>query len=83
MAFGPIDADGLEAGHNSDRGSERMRAILYDEVRDSAAEVREHVRSTLEPHVHVIEDLAARLLTAKDQTLSGETLTDALTGLLA
>ncbi|MHB8398046.1 MAG: AAA family ATPase [Candidatus Limnocylindrales bacterium] len=77
-AIGPVDVDGLEAGSASDRGSERMRALLYDEVNGEATAVRDHVRAMLADRTAAIEILADRLLAAKDRTLSGPTLTEAL-----
>jgi ATP-dependent Zn protease len=78
-ALGPIDVDGLEAGQNTDRGSERMRAGLYEEVTAEARAVRDSVRALLTPRTAAIEALADRLLAAKDRTLSGAPLADALT----
>ena len=81
-AVGPIDVDGLESGQSSDRGSERMRSTLYDEVTAEARVVRDAVRAMLAPRTAAIEALADRLLAARDRTLSGPTLTEALSDLL-
>ncbi len=81
-AIGPVDVDGLEAGQASDRGSERMRAILYDEVNAEARAVRDHVREVLTDRTLAIEILAERLLGAKDRTLSGPALSAQLVDVL-
>jgi len=81
-AIGPIHVDGFESGQSSDRGSERMRAHLYDEVTAEARVIRDGVRAVLAPRTAAIEALADRLIAAKDRTLSGSTLTEVLTELL-
>lgn len=80
--IGPVAIDGLERGHASDRGSELMRAQLYEEVAESARSTRAWVRTVLVTHAAAIDQLAGRLLEAKDQTLSGATLTAILDDLL-
>lgn len=80
--IGPIALDSLEAGSASDRGSEHMRRLLFNEVAADATAARERVRDTLASRTAAIEGLAERLLAARDQTLSGPTLTAVLADLL-
>jgi ATP-dependent Zn protease len=74
----PYDLGTLELGTASDRGSERMRAGQHAELEAAAHQARAEVLATLAPHLITIRRLAHELLTAPDQTLSGEELQAAL-----
>jgi hypothetical protein len=74
----PHDRDVLEFGHESDRGSERMRAAVHAAVEVNAARLLAEVVAELAPHRGAIEFLADALLTSEDQTLSGVDLTAAI-----
>jgi len=76
--IGPIDVDGIEAGGDSDRGSDLMRATLYHVMREAGIQTRQGARALMEPHRGTIERFAAVLLAAPEMTLSGRPLTDAL-----
>ena len=74
----PYDRDVLERGHESDRGSERMRAALHAAVEDDAARLLAEVIAELAPRRSAIESLAGALLAADDLTLSGSDLETAI-----
>ena len=80
--IGPVAVDSLERGREGDRGSEVMRAQLYEEVAESARSTRAWVRTVLVTYAGAIESLAGRLLEAKDQTLSGGALSAVFEDLL-
>jgi len=79
----PYEPDVLERGFASDRGSERMRAAVHAELEAEASRLFAEVIGELAPHRAAIESLAAVLLAADDQTLSGEELGSALRRALA
>jgi hypothetical protein len=68
------DAGQLEHGSESDRGSERMRAVLHAEMESAAATSFAAALAVLSPHTGAIERLADALLAAPGQVLSGEEL---------
>ncbi len=72
--LGPVDADGLESGVRSDRGSEPMRADLYDAVRAEAAAALALARDLLAGREAAVLAFADRLLAADEGTLSGPEL---------
>jgi AAA+ superfamily predicted ATPase len=74
----PYDRDVLERGHESDRGSERMRAALHAAVEDDGARLLAEVIAELAPRRSAIESLAGALLAADDLTLSGSDLETAI-----
>ena len=74
------DPAALEAGGNSDRGSERMRAVPPRRAGETAAhQAFSAAVAILAPHREAIGRLAAALLAAPDQTLSGDDLRAAIT----
>ena len=75
------DGDILERGHDSDVGSERMRAALRATIEGAAADLLAEVVADLAPLRSAIESLAQALLEADDLTLSG--LTAAIEAALA
>jgi SpoVK/Ycf46/Vps4 family AAA+-type ATPase len=79
----PWDRDILEQGHESDRGSERMRAALHASIEESAADLLAEVVAELAPLRSAIESLAQELLEADDLSLSGGELLAALDKSLA
>lgn len=74
----PYERDVLEFGHESDRGSERMRAALHAALEVDAARLLGEVVAELAPHHGAIESLAEALLASEDQTLLGVDLTAAI-----
>lgn len=74
----PYDREVLERGQASDRGSERMRGDLYAAAAEDAARLLTEVIAELTPFRSAIEALADAVLTAEDQTLSGEGLDAAI-----
>jgi hypothetical protein len=68
----------LERGQASDRGSERMRGDLYAAAAEDAARLLTEVIAELTPFRSAIEALADAVLTAEDQTLSGDGLDAAI-----
>lgn len=79
----PYDVDVLEAGSDSDRGSERMRAGLHATLEAEAAGLYAEVLATLLPRRHALERFAASLLAADRYVLSGPELATALAKALA
>jgi hypothetical protein len=77
-ALGPVDLDLLEHGTSSDRGSEAMRAALWETVQAAAIRQLGLTRALLAPRAPALETLAGRLLEADDWTLSGPALRDGL-----
>lgn len=71
---GPIDIDAVEAGYNSDRGSEAMRSLIWHALSGETAAQLDEVRATLRSRQDSILALAERLLEADDRTLSGPDL---------
>jgi cell division protease FtsH len=74
----PYDRDVLEQGHESDRGSERMRAALHVAVEDEGTRLLAELIAELAPHRAAIDALADSLLAAEGQALSGVDLTAAI-----
>jgi hypothetical protein len=79
----PYDRDVLERGHDSDRGSERMRAALHASIEDAASDLLAEVVADLAPMRPAIDSLAQALLEAEGQTLSGPELVAAIEAALA
>jgi hypothetical protein len=79
----PYDRDVLERGHESDRGSKRMRAALHGAVEDDAARLLAEVIAEPSPRRSAIESLAGALLSADDLTLSSADLIVAIEAALA
>jgi cell division protease FtsH len=77
------DPDVFESGRASDRGSERMRGASHAGVEQDAARLLVEVSTELAPLRGAIESLAAALLAADEQTLSGEALDAAIEQALA
>ena len=79
----PYDRDILEQGHDSDRGSERMRAALHASIEGAASALLAEVVAELAPLRSAIESLAEAVLAADDLTLSGPDLAAAIEAALA
>ena len=79
----PYDRDILERGHESDRGSERMRAALHASIEEAATDLLAEVVAELAPLRPAIESLAQTLLEADGLTLSGPELAAAIEAALA
>lgn len=79
--LGPVSVDAIEAGIDSDRGSERMRAELWELASAECRRIKAVVEAALTPNLVSIEILADRLVDAPDLTLSGPALTEALLSL--
>lgn len=73
-----VDVDAFEDGSRSDRGSERMRAALHARVEQEAAALKVEVSAALAPYLSGIRRLAAVVLAAPEQALSGEPLQAAI-----
>jgi SpoVK/Ycf46/Vps4 family AAA+-type ATPase len=74
----PYDLGTVEMGTASDRGSERMRAAQHVALEAAAHQAQAEVLAKLAPHLVTIRRLAQALLSAPDQTLSGDELQAAL-----
>lgn len=79
--LGPVSVDAIEAGIDSDRGSERMRAELWELASAECRRIKTAVEAAMAPNLASIEALADRLVDAADLTLSGPVLTEALLSL--
>ncbi len=74
----PYDDVVFEHGHSSDRGSDPLRRTREVAVEVDAARIFAEVIADLAPRLAAIEVLAAGLLEADEQTLSGDELTGAI-----
>lgn len=81
LELGAISVDVIEAGRSSDRGSERMRADLWDLASSECRRIKGEVEVALRANTAPIEAIADRLVSAADLTLSGPVLTELLTEL--
>lgn len=79
--LGAVSVDTIEYGANSDRGSERMRAALWDLASAECRRIKAQVEVALGANTVPIQAIADRLVDAPDLTLSGPLLTALLTEL--
>jgi cell division protease FtsH len=75
---GPVCVSGVEAGADSDRGSEAMRSSVWAEIRAESIAALAAAKAALGPRRGDIERLAGTLHAAVDLTLSGDRLQEAL-----
>jgi hypothetical protein len=78
-----VDVDAFEDGSRGDRGSERMRAALHARVEQEAGSLMAEVSAALAPYVAGIRRLAADVLAAPEQALSGEALQVAISNAMS
>lgn len=79
--LGPVSVDTIEGGVDSDRGSERMRAELWELASAECRRIKGVVETAMVSNLSSVEAIADRLVDAPDQTLSGPVLSDLLLSL--
>jgi ATP-dependent Zn protease len=79
--LGAVSVDVIEYGLNSDRGSERMRAELWELASAECRRVKATVEAAVAANLHSVEAIANRLVDAPDLTLSGPMLSELLDSL--
>lgn len=79
--LGAVSIDTIEQGSYSDRGSERMRAQLWEVASAECRRIKAEVEAALHANTSSIEAIAQRLVNAPDLTLSGPVLASLLSQL--
>jgi ATP-dependent Zn protease len=79
--LGAVSVETIEVGIDSDRGSERMRAELWELAQAECRRIKGLVEGALSQNRGAIESIARRLIEASDLTLSGPELTSFLSDL--
>jgi ATP-dependent Zn protease len=79
--LGAVSVETIEVGIDSDRGSERMRAELWEIASAECRRIKHLVEGALSRNLEPVETVARRLMEAPDLTLSGPELTSILSDL--
>jgi len=79
--LGAVSLETIEVGIDSDRGSERMRAELWDHASAECRRIKSAVEASMAANLTSVEAIADALVDAADLTLSGPVLGDLLASL--